>query len=162
MRQYLQTNDMLWKLKWNSCQWYDIRSIHLHGCYRMQVVCYKFTMATMNAMYNFSIFLLLPMDIVCSWYVWSRSRHKLGTRTSMWEIGICDMMAHVLSITCKIWFWIRHKLCKMCCTRSCSVGGQYGIIPCPVFVDVCLIHILNWIHGSMKLKPWAYIKLKIN
>ena len=50
----------------------------------------------------------------------------------------------------------------MCCTRSCSVGGQYGIIPCPVFVDVYFIHILNWICDNMKLKPWEYIKLKIN
>ena len=75
MRKYLQTNDMLWKLQWNSCQWYDIRTVHLRGCYQMQAVCCKFTMAvmgtaTMNAMYNFSIFLLLPMDIVCSRYVY--------------------------------------------------------------------------------------------
>jgi len=49
----------------------------------MQAVCYKFTMAvmgtaTMNAMHNCSIFLLLPMGNMCSGCVWSRSRHKLG------------------------------------------------------------------------------------
>lgn len=116
MRPYLQMNDMLRKLQCNSCQWYDVRTVHLHGTYQIQVVCYIFTMAvmgtaTMNATYNCSVFLLLPMDIVCSWCVWSTSRHKLGSRPSMWGIGTCDMMAHVSSITCKIWFWIRHKFC---------------------------------------------------
>jgi len=102
------------KMQWKSCQWCDIRTVHLHGCYQMRAVCYKFTVAlmgtaTMNAMYYISVFLLLPMDILCSRCIWSRSRNKLGTRTSMCKIGICDMMAHVRSITCKIWFWIRHK-----------------------------------------------------
>jgi hypothetical protein len=161
MRQYLQMNDMLWKLQWNCCQWKYIRTVHLHGCYQMQAVCYKFTMVvmgtdTMNAMYSCSVFLLLPMEIVCSGYVLSRCRHKLHIWTSIWGIVICDLMAHVPSITCKIWFWIRHNSVRICCYRTGPVGSQYVIIPCPVFVDVYFIQILNWVHDNMKLTSWAY------